>query len=60
MVTLTPEQMKEVEQELIKRKELIGTFPPEIKQRIDALGLQPGQVEIEIQKRNGLFVKIKQ
>lgn len=60
MVALTPDQMKQVEEELIKRKELIGTFPPEIRQKIDALGIQPGKVEIQIQKRNGLFVNIKQ
>jgi len=54
------EEERRINEEIAQRKALIGTFPSEIRNKINALGIQPGKIEIEIQKRNGLFVNIKQ
>ena len=59
MVTLTPEQIRQVEEDIKRRSALIVSAPAVIKQEVESLRLKPGEIEIQIQQRNGLFVDIK-
>lgn len=48
-----------IDAEIKRRKELIGRFPRVIREKVRSLGLMPGEIEVKIAARNGLFVDIR-
>lgn len=48
-----------IDAEIARRTALIAQLPEEIKERIETLRLRPGEIEIKIAQRDGLFVDVK-
>ena len=50
---------RQIDEEIKRRKALIGSFPRVIAERVKSLGLEPGEIEVKIQQLNGLFVDVR-
>ncbi len=48
-----------IDEEIKRREDLISQFPKEIADKVKELKLMPGEIEIKIAQRNGLFIDIK-
>ena len=47
-----------IDAEIKRRKELIGSFPKVMQEKVRSLGLMPGEIEVKIEARNGLFINV--
>ncbi len=52
------EVTQKIDEEIKRRKELIGSFPRVMQEKVKSLGLMPGEIEVKIEQRNGLFVNV--
>lgn len=59
MSNVSKVEAETIDEEIKKRKALIGALPKDIGDQVQNLGLLPGEIEIKIAQRNGLFIDIK-
>ncbi len=50
---------RKIDEEIKRRTELIGSFPRVMSEKVKSLGLMPGEIEVKIAQRNGLFVNVR-
>jgi len=53
------EVTRAIDEEIKQRKALISGFPKVISERVKSMGLMPGEIEVQIQQRNGLFIDVR-